>query len=156
MTTNREVTPRECAQSVLETVPCVMQALRTQMRRSRGADLSVPQFRSLAFVGRRPNASLSDVAQHVGTSLPSMSKLIDGLVGRGLVDRAVPTGDRRRLALSLTPQGSTLLALVRGQTQSFLAELFMRSSAIERAAVVDVMALLTNVVSATRPTEETS
>ena len=139
MATERVSTPKECAEVVLETVPCVMQALRAQMRSRREADLSVPQFRALAFVGRRSKCSLSDVAQHVGTTLPSMSKLIDGLVGRGLVARVPETDDRRRISLSLTGEGKALLAIVRNGTQSFLSDLFSGVAASERTAIVQAM-----------------
>jgi DNA-binding MarR family transcriptional regulator len=119
-----------------------MQFLRAQMRSRRGADLSVPQFRALAFVGRRPGSSLSDVAQHVGTSLPSMSKLVDGLVGRGLVERAAEADDRRRVAITLTQEGRKLVATVRGGTQDHLAGLFEELAAAERSTIVEAMELL--------------
>jgi len=138
MATERRATPGECARAVLETTPLIMQSLRAQMRSRRGA-LSVPQFRALAFVGRRPRSSLSDVAQHVGTSLPSMSKLIDGLVTRGIVERVPEADDRRRVALSLTSDGRRLLDVVHDATQAHLSGLFEGLSAAERAAIVDAM-----------------
>ncbi len=151
MTTERTSTPNECARAVLETAPSIMQSLRAQMRSRRGADLSVPQFRALAFIGRRPGSSLSDVAQHVGTSLPSMSKLIDGLVERGLVGRIPEPDDRRRVALSLTGEGTVLLAVVRDGTQAFLAGLFAEVTADERAAIVQAMKLLAPLFSTPKP-----
>ncbi len=152
MATESTSTPNGCARAVLDTVPCIMQSLRAQMRSRRGADLSVPQFRTLAFVGRRPGSSLSDVAQHVGTSLPSMSKLIDGLVERGLVGRTPESDDRRRVALSLTGEGEVLLAVVRDGTQAFLAGLFAEVTAGERAAIVKAMKLLSPLFSTPKPT----
>jgi DNA-binding MarR family transcriptional regulator len=156
MATERPSTPNDCARAVLDTVPCIMQSLRAQMRSRRGADLSVPQFRTLAFIGRRPGTSLSDVAQHVGTSLPSMSKLIDGLVERNLVGRVSHAGDRRRVALSLTAEGRALLAAVRGETQSYLAHLFAETTPDERAAVADAMNLLADLFSTSHASRETS
>jgi len=132
----------ECARSVLETVPLVMREIRFQMRSHRGLDLSVPQFRALAFLRRRPAASLSDVASHVGTSLPSMSKLVDGLVGRGLVARSASTADRRRLTLELTTEGTTLFQAARAQTQSHLAASLARLLPQDRAAVTRGLSLL--------------
>lgn len=151
MATERRATPGECARAVLETTPLIMQSLRAQMRSRRGV-LSVPQFRALAFVGRRPRSSLSDVAQHVGTSLPSMSKLIDGLVTRGLIERGPEAGDRRRVALSLTADGKALLALVHDDTQSYLSTLLRGLSAAERAAIVDAMELVSPLFSVPKST----
>jgi DNA-binding MarR family transcriptional regulator len=129
----------ECADAILETVPCVMQSLRALMRSRRGGDLSVPQFRALLFIGRSRRCSLSDVALHVGITLPAMSKLIDSLVGRNLVARAPEADDRRRLALSLTFEGKALVELVRTETQSFLADVFAEVTPEERAVVVQAM-----------------
>ena len=79
--------PDVCAQEILEVVPAVMLAIRAELRRHRTADLSVPQFRTLAFIDRQADASLSDVAEHIGLTLPSMSKIVDGLVTRKFVTR---------------------------------------------------------------------
>jgi len=68
----------ECARQVLETVPLVMRTVRAEMRRRRTADLSVPQFRTLNFLNRQAGASLSQVAEHIGLTLPSMSLLVEG------------------------------------------------------------------------------
>ena len=51
------------------------------------ADLSVPQFRTLLFLRRHPGASLSEVAEHIGLTLPSISKMIDRLEARDLLAR---------------------------------------------------------------------
>ena len=44
--------PDECSREVLDTIPLVMQTIRSEVRRQRRSDLSVPQFRTLAFVFR--------------------------------------------------------------------------------------------------------
>jgi DNA-binding MarR family transcriptional regulator len=105
-----------CAHQVLDVVPQVMRSLRADMRRFRGPGLGVPQFRVLAFLGQNPGASLSDVADHVGLRLPSMSTLVSGLVERGLVARQESAQDRRRVTLELTPRGSTTLEQARSAT----------------------------------------
>src|SRR5512136_939151 len=101
--------PETCAQEILEVVPLVMRTIRAEMRRHRTADLSVPQFRTLAFIDRNVDASLSDVAEHIGLTLPSMSKIVDGLVTRKLVTRQTAAEDRRRMMLALTTRGRSAL-----------------------------------------------
>jgi MarR family transcriptional regulator for hemolysin len=113
--------PDETAHAVLEVVPMVMRTIRDQMRRSRSLNLSVPQFRALGFVRRHPGTSLSDVAEHVGLTLPSMCKLIDGLVDRKLMERRDHPSDRRRITLNLTAKGGELLQSARESTQESLA-----------------------------------
>ena len=95
-----------CAHQLMDTAPQIMQAIRVEMRRGRGSDISIPQFRTLAFIQRNPDSSLSNLAEHLGLTLPSVSKLVDGLVKQELVIRQESTEDRRRLTLELTTSWS--------------------------------------------------
>ncbi len=95
----------ETSLDLLDTVPGIMNVIRGEMRAHLAADLSVPQFRTLNYLNRQPGVSLSDVAEHVGTTLPSASVLIDGLVARGLVVRLPDEVDRRKVTLWLTELG---------------------------------------------------
>jgi DNA-binding MarR family transcriptional regulator len=99
----------ECADRLVNAVPLVMKAIRKEIRNNRPAYLSLPQFRVLAFVHRREGASLSDVAEHIGITLPTASKLVDGLVKKDLVLRKYSACDRRRAVLNLTAQGRAVL-----------------------------------------------
>ena len=139
----------DCAREVLDTIPLIMCAIRTEMRKRRKFDLSVPQFRALAFLHHFPNASLSDVAEHVGLMLPSMSKLMDGLVARGLVTRRESSGDRRRVDLALTPAGKSVLEMAYKECQAHLAVVLGQLGAGERAAVIRAMQTLRTIFTAT-------
>jgi DNA-binding MarR family transcriptional regulator len=140
-----QVSADECAREVLEVVPLVMRAIRAEMRSQRTPDLSVPQFRTLAFLSRHEGASLSDVAEHVGLTLPSMSKMIDGLVARNLVVRRISSVDRRCVTLALTGQGKSVLESARRGTEAHLTERVTALSAAERATVVQAMQALRRV-----------
>ncbi len=132
----------ECAREVLEVVPLIMRAIRMEMRGHRTPDLSVPQFRTLAFVGRHPGTALGDVAGHVGLTPPSMSAMIDGLVARGLVIREISSADRRRVTLTLTAAGEALLVSARGAAEARLAERLAALPAAERMVVAQAMRTL--------------
>ncbi len=113
---------QDAAQQALEAVPVVMRSIRAQLRSHRGADISVPQFRAMGYIDRNDGASLSDLANHIGLTLPSMSKLVDGLVSRKLVRRASHNRDRRRICLSLTPSGREELKAAYRFTERYLAD----------------------------------
>ena len=134
--------PDVCAQEILEVVPAVMRAIRAEMRRHRSADLSVPQFRTLAFIDRNSDASLSDVAEHIGLTLPSMSKMVEGLVVRKLVTRQTHLTDRRRMTLALTARGLTALQASREATRACLAEDMSALSDRQRATIAQAMEIL--------------
>ncbi len=137
-----DATPHATAGELLDVVPRVMRVLRAQMHSHRAADLSVPEFRTLGFLNGHAGASLSDVADHIGLTLPSMSKLIDGLVERKLVTREFDPGDRRRVTLTLTGRGRAILQAAHAPTQAYLAEVLSALSPVERATVVQAMRML--------------
>ena len=134
--------PDACAQEILEVVPAVMRIIRAEMRRHRTANLSVPQFRTLAFIDSRADASLSDVAEHIGLTLPSMSKIVDGLVVRKLVTRQTHPTDRRRMTLALTARGLTALQTSRAATRACLAEDLAALSDRQREMITQALEIL--------------
>ncbi len=132
----------QAAGHVLEVVPLVMAAIRGHMRRFRDCDLSIPQFRTLAYLNREPGASLSDVAEYIGLTLPAMSRLVDGLVDRKLVSRQTPAGDRRKITLNLTGRGRTMLESALTMTQDHLVEHLADLSAEDCQTVIRAMDIL--------------
>ncbi len=138
----------DCAREVLDVIPQIMRAIRADLRRGRDADLSVAQFRTLVYLGRQSGASLSELAEHIGLTLPSMSKLVDGLVDRGLANRAEDPKDRRRLMLCLTGQGQALVEASLHGTQSYLAGILDKLSREQRATIVAAMDALRQVFDA--------
>src|SRR4051812_20164272 len=95
----------DCAREVLDVIPLIMRAIRTEVRSRRTRHMSVPQFRTLAFLSHCPHSSLSPLAEHLGLTRPSASKLIDGLVADELVTRETSPADRRQIRLNLTARG---------------------------------------------------
>jgi DNA-binding MarR family transcriptional regulator len=147
--TNAPVDEEECAALLMDVVPLVMRSIRAEMRRHR-ADLSVPQFRTLAFLRKHEGASLSQVADHLGLMLPSVSKMVDGLVARGLLTRKDSSADRRYVALALTARGRSALASARKATQLHLAQILRALPQDERPSVVRAMEALRPVFAAER------
>lgn len=115
------VTADACAKDLLDTVPFIMQFIRTHLRGVKGQGLSVPQIRTMSFVNRNVRPSLSDTAYHLGLSLPGMSRLIDSLVRKGLVARTACPKDRRHIRLELTDTGRAALELAWQATRVRLA-----------------------------------
>ncbi len=120
------------AREVLEVVPPIMRTIRAEMRSRRGANLSVVQFRALLFLDRNPGVSLSTLAEHLDLTLPTVSKMIDGMVADRLVTRQDSSDDRRRVTLALTASGQGLLEKARSGTQARLAEIFAGLTPAER------------------------
>ncbi|HMD89417.1 MAG TPA: MarR family transcriptional regulator [Anaerolineaceae bacterium] len=132
----------ECAREVLDVIPAVMRAIRTEMRSHRSSDLSVPQFRALTFINKNPGSSLLSLAEHLGLTSPSACRMIDGLVGRGLVARQTSLKDRRMVNLSLTEAGISMLEISRKGTLENLAMIFSSLTLAEQNTIMDAMKIM--------------
>ncbi len=133
---------RDCAREVLETVPLVMRFIRDQVRRDRTTALSLPQFRTLAFLSGVSQASLSEGAEHLGLSLPAMSRLVNALVAERFVGRRIVATNRRQIALTLTARGRAILEQARGEVRKELAAALEHLPAGEQKAVLVAMQVL--------------
>jgi long-chain acyl-CoA synthetase len=72
-------------------------------------DLSLSQYRVLSLLDSGQEAA-SSLAEKLAVSRPSITGVVDGLVGRGLVRRDNVDGDRRRVDVGLTAEGAATLA----------------------------------------------
>ncbi len=113
-----------------------MRRIREEMRARRGADLTIPQFRTLLFLQRHPGSALRDVAEHLGLTPPTVSKMAAGLVSRGLIERPDSTEDRRKVELRLTARGNTLIDRVRGETVAKFAGALEKLAPAERDKLI--------------------
>ena len=143
----------DVANEIFDVVPVVTRAIRSKFREQRAADLSVAQFRTLAFIDRQKGASLSEVAGHIGLTLPSMSKMVDGLVNRKLVTRHAHDTDRRRVCLSITLTGKKKLQASYVHTQAFLADKIAGLSGAELETVSMALHLLQGIFVSERKAE---
>lgn len=131
-----------CAHDLMETAPKIFQAIRVEMQRGRSAEISVHQFRTMGYIQRNPDASVSDLAHFLMLTLPSISKLVDGLVKQGLVSREESSADRRRVTLRLTAQGESIVNEARAAAQARLAQLISQLSPEELETVHRAMGIL--------------
>jgi DNA-binding MarR family transcriptional regulator len=135
------VSPLDCSEQLIELTPVLMRRIRSEMRRRTMPGLTIPQFRALNYLQAHPRSSLSDVAEHLGFTLPSTSKLVQNLVTQKvIVRRSAP--DRRRICLSLTKQGLTALAAARLETQQQLAESLSSLSGEELSLIYSGLRIL--------------
>ena len=131
-----------CAHALMDTSPQILQAIRVEMRRGRGADISIPQFRTLRFIQRHPDSSLSDLAEHLGLALPSVSKLVDGLVKQEHISRKESAEDRRKITLLLTETGASIVDSARADARANLAEKLKHLSDDDLKTISQAMLIL--------------
>jgi DNA-binding MarR family transcriptional regulator len=96
----------------------------------------------LAFVHNNEEPSLSDLADHLGLTLASVSTLVDGLVKKDLIVRSQSLTDRRRLMLTLTKQGESIYDIARQGTHAHLSNLLSRLSRDELMVINQAFQLM--------------
>ena len=101
--------------------PRLGRVLRQHLR-APGPALSMPQFVALRALNHGPK-SAGKLAQVFGVSRPAITRLVDGLVKKGLVERRADEADRRVAIVALTAAGQALHESTEEATERFLAEL---------------------------------
>ncbi len=100
---------------------------------SRIADLTPPQFAALAKLADVGETSQNQLGALVAMDAATIKGVIDRLKARGLVELSRHDGDKRRLMVSLTAEGSdaisSLVPLAREITAETLAPLSEREAA---------------------------
>jgi DNA-binding MarR family transcriptional regulator len=139
---NMAVTAEEAARELLEVVPTIVREIRSEMRTRSSSDLTVPQFRTLSFVNRNIGSSLLEVANHLGLTPPSTSRLVDGLIARGMMTREDHPADRRRVQLTVTHRGQKILETSRRGTLTYLTDKLGDIGAEDREVIFKAMKAL--------------
>jgi DNA-binding MarR family transcriptional regulator len=81
-------------------------------------DVSLMEWRTIALLGDFAPLALKDIARQSGLDKGLASRVVSGLVARGLIHRAPGQEDARELALSLTADGQAVFrGLMSGATE---------------------------------------
>jgi len=94
-----------CSTTIIGTIPVLMHDLRNKFRSGNQGTLSVAQFRILGNVYRNGTRTSRDLSDHIGVSLPAISRMVDVLVNKGFIQRLPSIHDRRQTPLRVTPKG---------------------------------------------------
>ncbi len=103
-------------------------------------EISKRQFHTLGAIAfmqhtRKGGITVSDIAAHMGVSLPAASQIISALVDAGLLERVADDNDRRMIILKITKHGheslrtalKRLLGLIEKETEGMDTELICES-----------------------------
>jgi len=125
----------DVAPLIMDVVPLIMNSIRTEMRSHRMPELTLPQFRTLTFLYRHENSSLSELAEHIGAKLPTASKTVESLVERKLVMRSDSPENRRQIRLKLSAAGLKELRRTRASAEANISSLLAKLSPEEQAVI---------------------
>ena len=104
-----------------------------------GEDITLPQYRALVVLSTRGPQRAVDLADHLGVTPPTASRMIERLVRKRLARRARSQGDRRTVRVDLTDAGRRVVAQVterrRAEIERILEEMPTRGRRTVTAAL---------------------
>jgi DNA-binding MarR family transcriptional regulator len=119
--------------------------LRTLRREDDGSGLSAPRLSALSVVVFAGPTSLAGLAAAEQVKPPTMSRIVDALVERGLVTRIAKPGDRRSVEIAATREGIQLLDAGRERRVGALVSRLRKLADSERRALARGVEILERV-----------
>ncbi len=118
------------SKKILASIPRSIRTIRRLAASSLKSEITFQQFRilNLTFEGM----GQTQMSQNLQVSMPAISKIIDQLVKRGLLERETGT-DRRCFKLKLTSEGTKIRKLVTNQVAKVVDKNFSKLTKIEQA-----------------------
>ena len=101
--------------------PVLLRLARELRREAQSLGITGGQVALLAQIKREPGITASELAERERMSAPGMSGHIARLESAKLIERT-RASDRRRIGLTLTPEGRKILAGVRKRRTAWLSE----------------------------------
>ena len=115
--------------------PILLRVGRELRREARAVGVSPEQVALLVAIKYAPGIGIRELAARERVSPPAMTKHVDRLERDGLVDRTPSVDDRRRVGLTLTPDGHRVLRRVRSRRTAWLASRLRELDERELAAI---------------------
>jgi len=115
-----KVDPNRLADFVLMTQRSCILNLSSELNRG---NLSFPQFFLLTYLSNEDYLTMSAIAKKMGHSTAAATGLVDRLEKLNFVERVHAAEDRRKIMVRITPDGSAIVATMRGHIASELAGL---------------------------------
>jgi len=100
------------------------------------SQLTVLQVRVLLSVDQHGATKLQDLAERLGISAPSASRLVDRLVDAQFLSRGPAAHSRREITLSLTSHGSRVLRTFRRLRQEAIEEILAQMAPEDQSSLV--------------------
>ncbi len=105
-------------------------------------DVTLTQYRSLVVLASRGPQGMASLADALGVTPPTASRLCDRLVRKGLVRRRADRSDRRQVRVALTDSGRSLVDVVTERRRHQIAALLQSVPEEARRSVVAGLQLL--------------
>lgn len=105
--------------------------------------ITIPQFRTLVILARHGAMNLATLAGLLGVQPSTTGRMVDRLVGTGLIDRLPHPTSRRELVADLTPRGRDVVRQITDQRRAAIAHIVEALPATERRGLVSALTAFT-------------
>ena len=112
-----------------------------QKRDDRTGGLSVVQCHTVINLGELGQATIKQMAEQMGVDKSTLSRTMDGLVAKKLVDRIIHPSDRRSLLVNLTENGRQVCEKLNRVNDHYLARVFDRIPVADQPDIVKYLDL---------------
>src|SRR6476646_128118 len=130
--------------------PVLLRLARELRREAQSLGITGGRVALLAQLKKNPGVTPSELAERERMSAPGMSGHVARLETAGLIERT-RAADRRRIGLTLTPDGVKILANVRKRRTAWLAEHLQGLTDSERDAIVAALPALEKLLEVRAP-----
>jgi DNA-binding MarR family transcriptional regulator len=106
-------------------------------------EVTLTQYRTLVILASRGPQNLAGLAEAVGVTPATATRMCDRLVRKGLVRRRTERDDRRQLRVALTAKGRSLVDAVTDRRRREIEIIMKDISTEEQVVLVQALARLT-------------
>ncbi|WP_343600214.1 MarR family transcriptional regulator [Mycobacterium sp.] len=105
--------------------------------------ITIPQFRTLVILSNRGPINLATLAGLLGVKPSAAGRMVDRLVGAGLIDRLPHPTSRRELLAKLTARGRKVVQQVTARRRTEIARIVKKMPPPERRGLVRALTAFT-------------
>nr|WP_116375778.1 MarR family transcriptional regulator [Mycobacterium sp. MFM001] len=105
--------------------------------------ITIPQFRTLVILSNRGPINLATLAGLLGVQPSAAGRMVDRLVGAGLIERLPHPSSRRELLARLTDRGRHVVGQVTAHRRAEIARIVEKMPSPERHGLVRALAAFT-------------
>mgnify|MGYP006290306441 CR=1 FL=1 len=110
-----------------------------QKRDDRTGGLSVVQCHTVISIGELGSTTVSQMAERMGVDKSTLSRTLDGLVDKNLVQRLPDPRDRRFSVIRLTPPGQSVCEALNRVNDAFIKRVFERIPGQEHQSIMTAL-----------------
>lgn len=101
--------------------------------------ITLSQCHTLLEIDSKEKESLTELSKTLGLDKSTVCRTVDGLVNIGLLDRTIPSENRRMSTIQLTELGKTVCNSINSENDQYFGELLKTLSESEQMNLISIL-----------------